>query len=94
MSVEPLLEAVDLRPWLPGLHWVKVGGESGPAARPFNPMWARLLLDQCRDNGVAFFMKQLGTNVEGLITLKLKHKGGELDDIPPDLRVREFPLVA
>jgi hypothetical protein len=31
-SVEPLPEPVDLRPWLAGLDWVIVGGESGPEA--------------------------------------------------------------
>ena len=29
LSVEPLLEQLDLRPWLAGLDWVIVGGESG-----------------------------------------------------------------
>ena len=30
-----------------GLHWVVVGGESGPKARPMHPDWARSLRDQC-----------------------------------------------
>jgi protein gp37 len=40
-SVEPLLEEVDLRPWLAGLDWIVVGGESGSDARPFDITWAR-----------------------------------------------------
>lgn len=44
-----------------GLDWVIGGGESGPNARPFNLQWARDLRDQCREAGVAFFMKQLGS---------------------------------
>lgn len=40
------------------LHWVIVGGESGPKARPMNPAWARLLQMQCEQANVAFFAKQ------------------------------------
>lgn len=43
------------------LHWVIVGGESGPGARPMHPDWARTLRDQCRAAGVAFHFKQAGT---------------------------------
>lgn len=42
------------------LDWVICGGESGRNARPMHPDWARSLRDQCRDAGVAFFMKQWG----------------------------------
>ena len=62
VSAEPLLERVDLRPWLERgvLNWVIAGGESGPGARPMDPDWARDLRDQSVDSGVAFFLKQLG----------------------------------
>lgn len=43
-----------------GLHWVIVGGESGPNARPLHPDWVRSLRDQCQAAGVAFFFKQHG----------------------------------
>jgi protein gp37 len=43
-----------------GLDWVIVGGESGPAARPMHPDWARSLRDQCAAAGVPFFFKQWG----------------------------------
>ncbi len=60
-SCEPLLGALDLRPWLgSGLDWVIVGGESGPGARPMHPDWARSLRDQCRAFDVPFFFKQWG----------------------------------
>jgi len=39
---------------------VIVGGESGPAARPMHPDWARSLRDQCNAAGVAFHFKQWG----------------------------------
>ena len=43
-----------------GLHWVIVGGESGPGARPMHPDWARGLRDQCAAFGVPFLFKQWG----------------------------------
>jgi protein gp37 len=59
LSVEPLLEdlgQVDLE----GIHWVIVGGESGPGARPIAREWILSLRDQCDRAGVAFFFKQWG----------------------------------
>ncbi len=67
ISAEPLLERIDLTPFMPpawarrgGLHWVIAGGESGHGARPFDLAWARSLRDQCAAAGVPFFLKQLG----------------------------------
>lgn len=42
------------------LHWVIVGGESGPNARPMHPEWVRSLRDQCVAAGVPFHFKQWG----------------------------------
>lgn len=42
------------------LHWVIVGGESGPGARPMHPDWARGLQDECKAAEVPFFFKQWG----------------------------------
>lgn len=42
------------------INWVIIGGESGPNARPFDIAWARSIIRQCKDAGVAVFMKQLG----------------------------------
>lgn len=93
LSCEPLLGPLDLRPFVgPGhVNWVIVGGESGPGARAFDPDWARIIIDQCRDAGVPAFVKQLGENVTDRPGLRLRNKGGDWDDLPPDLRVREFP---
>lgn len=44
----------------PSIHWVIVGGESGPNARPMHPDWARSIRDQCMAAGVPFFFKQWG----------------------------------
>lgn len=52
--------AVVSRAASPSLDWVIAGGESGPAARPMHPDWARDLRDQCAAAGVPFFFKQWG----------------------------------
>jgi protein gp37 len=43
------------------LHWIIVGGESGPRARPMHPQWARTIRDDCRKHKVPFFFKQVGS---------------------------------
>lgn len=54
-----------------------------------HPDWARGLVQQCKSAGVAVFVKQMGSAyTEG------KGKGGELEVIPEDLRIREFPEVS
>ncbi len=85
LSLEPLLEAVDVSPWLSGptpngefcrrcgypwphrpsnpchqtvLHWLVVGGESGPRHRPMETAWVRDIADQCVAAGVPLFVKQ------------------------------------
>ena len=45
---------------VPPLHWVIVGGESGPDARPMSPEWARIVRDDCAASSVPFFFKQWG----------------------------------
>lgn len=62
VSAEPLLDPLDLTPWLESgaIHWVIAGGESGPGARPMDLDWVRSLRDQTARTGVAFFLKQLG----------------------------------
>lgn len=59
LSVEPLLEDVGALD-LTGIHWVIVGGESGPKARPMRKAWALAIQQQCEAQGVAFFFKQWG----------------------------------
>lgn len=61
LSVEPLLDHVHLfRHLLQGIHWVIVGGESGPGARPMKPEWAKAIQNQCEKYEVPFFFKQWG----------------------------------
>ena len=59
LSVEPLLEDLgELN--LGGIHWLIVGGESGPKARPMNPEWVEPIQVQCDRQQVSFFFKQWG----------------------------------
>lgn len=90
LSVEPLLEPLDLRPWLDRLGWVVVGGESGPGARAMQPGWARAIRDQCAETGSAFWMKQTGSNRTAWPGVT--GKGENLLELPPDLRIRALPV--
>lgn len=81
LSIEPLLEdlgEIDLR----NIHWVIVGGESGPGARPMNERWVLSIRDQCQAAGVPFFFKQKGG------VQKSKH-GRELEGRTYD----EYPII-
>lgn len=59
LSVEPLIGPIG-KLNLEGIHWVIVGGESGPGFRPMKPEWAHEVRDQCVEAGVPFFFKQWG----------------------------------
>lgn len=59
LSVEPLLEdlgQLDLQ----DIHWVIVGGESGPGARLMKKDWVLSIKEQCSAARVPFFFKQWG----------------------------------
>ena len=59
VSAEPLLEDLGYID-LTGIHWLIVGGESGPKSRPMKRDWALNIKNQCDANKVAFFFKQWG----------------------------------
>lgn len=87
------------------VDWVIVGGESGPGARPCDIAWIRSIIGQCKAAGVPCFVKQLGSYArlrahhmgsgpesDVLFRFETKHpKGGDCDEWPEDLRVRQFP---
>lgn len=83
LSCEPLLGPLDMN--LDGIHWVIVGGESGPGARPMAKTWVRGIRKQCRATGVPFFFKQWGG-------VRKKETGRELDGRTYDYFPR--PLTA
>ena len=85
LSCELLLGPVDLRAWLLDrptrlnpFDWVIAGGESGPAARPLLPAWARRLRDQCSVSRTPFHFKQSG------------HWVPIQEPIPDEVQVRKF----
>ncbi|BDM83500.1 DUF5131 family protein [Acaryochloris marina] len=88
LSCEPLLEPLDLGA-LPA-NWCITGGESGPGARPCDVTWIRSIRDQCKSAEIPVFIKQLGSNPVGIPKLR-SAKGGDAEEWPKDLRVREFP---
>jgi len=59
LSIEPLLGPINNLP-LEGIHWVIVGGESGPHAREMKGEWVRNIRAQCLSRRVPFFFKQWG----------------------------------
>lgn len=59
LSCEPLLGPISLGN-LNGIHWVIVGGESGPGARPVQRDWVEDIKSQCIQYDVPFFFKQWG----------------------------------
>lgn len=86
LSCEPLLGPLDSLP-LEGIHWVIVGGESGPRARPMRAEWVRSLLRQCRRLGVPFFFKQWGTARKNLAGRRLD--GRIYDELPEPEKARD-----
>jgi protein gp37 len=59
LSCEPLIGPLDNLP-LTGVHWVIVGGESGPFARAMQAEWVESIHRQCSRSNIAFFFKQWG----------------------------------
>lgn len=59
LSMEPLLQDLgDID--FDKIHWVIVGGESGPKARPMKVDWAKNIKQLCESQNVYFFFKQWG----------------------------------
>ena len=59
LSCEPLIGPIEQLP-LDGIHWVIVGGESGPGSRVMRKEWVDGIRRQCQEAGVAFYFKQWG----------------------------------
>ena len=79
LSIEPLLEDLGAL-YLTGIHWVIVGGESGPGARPMKQEWVLSIRRQCRDFDVPFFFKQWGGVRKGRTGRRLD--GRTYDEMP------------
>lgn len=107
LSMEPLLEPVDIKRWLwpdlsikqwfwPDISWVIVGGESGPGARPFHMEWAGQIIEQCEEADVPVFVKQMGSNPYwcNKPAKGFGRKGNDPSLWPQALNIRQMPAVA
>ena len=96
LSVEPLLEdlgALDLS----RIHWVIVGGESGPALIQDGLGPGEFHGTRARAAGVRAFMKQLGArpmDAAGERHSISDRKGALMAEWPSALRIRQMPLAA
>lgn len=100
LSCEPLIGPLSLG--YSGVDWVIVGGESGATPRMCSIRWIEDLIAECRDVGVACFVKQLGSNVQiessNVSGWRLDfnphdEKCGDPSEWPTHLRVRQWPEV-
>ena len=82
LSLEPLIGPLkNLN--LDGIHWVIVGGESGPNHRPIEKDWVKDIRDQCLAAGIPFFFKQWGGKTPKVGGKKLD--GREWQEFPIDM---------
>jgi protein gp37 len=103
VSYEPAIGPLRLSADRPRPDWLIIGGESGHGARVMRAAWARNVISDCEQLGVAPFLKQWGDyrsnplvqesglSVDEVKKLDTDGKGGGLLD---DRIVREFPLRA
>jgi protein gp37 len=90
LSIEPLLGPIPRLP-LSGIHWVIVGGESGPGARPMLEEWVLQIRDRCIARNVPFFFKQWG----GVHKAKSGRvlQGSTWDELPESARGRHGEIA-
>ncbi|MBQ2973198.1 MAG: DUF5131 family protein [Clostridia bacterium] len=62
ITVQPLLERINIEPYLDDIELVVVGGESDKNARVFDYDWALDLREQCIRKHVSFEFRQCGTH--------------------------------
>jgi protein gp37 len=92
ISAEPLLGEIDLSKWMMpvvcvGIHWMIVGGETGPGARPCNVEDIDVILNQCQTADVPVFLKQFGDNpkTEGNTAIICMNEDDAGRQFPPEL---------
>lgn len=94
ISAEPLVNDLgDLD--LTGIDWVVMGGESGPKdkIKELDLQWIQDIIQQCRDQGVTPFVKQLG-EIWAMKDEQAEHShGGDIFEWPAELQVREVPEI-
>lgn len=93
VSVEPQWEPINLDRWLNELDWVIQGGQSGSVDKVFQLEWADDLRAACHDQGVSYFLKQLGQHAtyKGKRLSSPDRHGGDWECWPRKFRVRQIP---
>ena len=62
ITVQPMLESIDIERYLDGIDLVVVGGESDVNARPLDYAWVLNVREQCVRKNVNFEFRQCGTH--------------------------------
>jgi protein gp37 len=99
ISAEPLIGELDLEDIEDVIattyHWLIIGGESGNNTgkyrfRECELQWVENLINQGKSLGLDVFVKQLGTHLGQIMKMKDRY-GGNINEWPLELRVRQFP---
>jgi len=61
IACAPLLEEIDLSPYLHAVEHVTAGGETGRCARECDYAWVLKIREQCESSGVTFWFKNTGS---------------------------------
>lgn len=104
LSLEPLHGKIDLpdvmshiiRDEYTPISWVIVGGESGNDIgkykyRPCELNWIENIVNSCQRNNVPVFVKQMGTYLAKQLNFKNDRHGGDINQFPSHLQIRQFP---
>ena len=75
ISYEPAIGELTMENHKIKPDWLICGGESGQGHRAMPPHWAYKIMDECAENFIPFFFKQMTGK----------------KPIPDDLRIRQFP---
>lgn len=94
LSVEPMWSHIN---WKDGevnkIELMIFGGHSGNGAKKCDIAWLSYQIEYCREHNICCFIKQLGAKVEycNQPRLYIDHHGGDWNEWPSWLRVRQFP---
>lgn len=77
------------------LDWVVTGGESGNDTGPHKyreckTKWLMRIADQCKENSVPVFVKQMGTHLYKVLKMS-DRAGANIEEFPEGLQYQEFP---
>lgn len=103
LSVEPLIGNIDfesdpvVHSAFKKLDWVIIGGESGNDYGKFRYRecrleWIEHIMQQCKSAGIPVFVKQMGTHLAKQMGLNDSYYGGDMNEWPERLKVRNFPI--